>query len=104
MRFVPIKQLEQRDNQAFTRPPCALYRAMASGGDRVNAGRLPVIGYGRRATNRDGSVWAWGGNVFGQLGDGTIGDGIVRTLPGPVSNLSGVVQVGGKIYPSHGII
>jgi alpha-tubulin suppressor-like RCC1 family protein len=38
----------------------------------------------------DGSVWAWGGNWTGQLGDGTL---LARTLPIPVHGLPAIVQV-----------
>ncbi|NPC48726.1 hypothetical protein D7X99_22655 [Corallococcus sp. AB032C] len=36
------------------------------------------------ATTSDGAVWAWGGNSFGQLGDGTTTD---RLTPAPVQSL-----------------
>jgi hypothetical protein len=38
----------------------------------------------------DGTVWAWGGNSSGQLGDGTFTD---RVNPVQVSGLSGVVSI-----------
>lgn len=34
----------------------------------------------------DGSVWAWGGNAYGQLGNGTVEP---RTTPAPVSRVKG---------------
>ncbi|MGD9858265.1 MAG: hypothetical protein AB7U20_25270, partial [Planctomycetaceae bacterium] len=43
------------------------------------------------ALNADGTVWAWGQNNDGQLGDGTI---LKRTKPVQVSGLEGVVAVG----------
>ncbi|MFH1018583.1 MAG: IPT/TIG domain-containing protein [Pseudomonadota bacterium] len=38
----------------------------------------------------DGTVWAWGTNDSGQLGDGSVG---TRGLPQPVLNLSGISDV-----------
>jgi len=37
------------------------------------------------ALNSDGTLWAWGNNVRGQLGDGT---GTSRSTPGQVIGLS----------------
>ncbi|MBD8218985.1 hypothetical protein IFU40_10115 [Microbacterium sp. CFBP 13617] len=39
---------------------------------------------------KDGTVWAWGNNLYGQLGDGTTTD---RQTPAPVLNLSGVTKI-----------
>ena len=44
------------------------------------------------ALKRDGTVWAWGDNEHGQLGDGTTAD---RSTPVQVSVLTGVVAVAG---------
>ena len=43
----------------------------------------------------DGTVWAWGGNQYGQIGDGTLE---FRTLPTQVLGLSGVDSVSTKRY------
>ena len=40
--------------------------------------------------SRDGTVWAWGNNTLGQLGDGTTSS---RNVPAQVPGLSGVVAV-----------
>jgi alpha-tubulin suppressor-like RCC1 family protein len=40
----------------------------------------------------DGTVWAWGYNAFGELGDGTLTS---RTTPVRAIGLAGVVQVAG---------
>ncbi len=42
------------------------------------------------ATHTNGTVWCWGNNPFGQLGDGTTID---RSEPVQVSNLEGLVRV-----------
>jgi alpha-tubulin suppressor-like RCC1 family protein len=42
------------------------------------------------ALKNDGTVWAWGWNEFGQLGDGTVNDSAV---PVQVRNLSGVTAI-----------
>ncbi|SBW20036.1 chromosome condensation regulator RCC1 [Candidatus Protofrankia californiensis] len=42
------------------------------------------------ALRRDGTVWAWGGNNFGQLGDGTTTD---RTTPVQVVGLNQVTAI-----------
>jgi alpha-tubulin suppressor-like RCC1 family protein/subtilisin family serine protease len=44
------------------------------------------------AVKDDGTVWAWGDNNYGKLGDGT---GINRSTPVQVSGLSGVKDVAG---------
>jgi alpha-tubulin suppressor-like RCC1 family protein len=48
-------------------------------------------GYGHTvALKNDGTVWTWGRNFAGQLGDGTITD---RSSPDKVSGLSGIIAV-----------
>ncbi|SMB96533.1 Alpha-tubulin suppressor [Thermanaeromonas toyohensis ToBE] len=44
------------------------------------------------ALKSDGTVWAWGANAYGQLGDGTTTN---RLTPVQVWNLSGVVAIAG---------
>ncbi|MCB1921317.1 MAG: hypothetical protein KDJ28_15265 [Candidatus Competibacteraceae bacterium] len=42
------------------------------------------------ALRADGTVWTWGGNDRGQLGDGTTNS---RVIPAPVADLQGIVAV-----------
>ena len=49
------------------------------------------------ALKSDGTVWAWGWNIFGQLGDGTNTD---RNVPAQVSGLTDMVQIAGGQYHS----
>jgi len=44
------------------------------------------------ALRSDGTVWTWGANGFGQLGDGTMDS---RNAPAQVPGLTGVIQVAG---------
>jgi regulator of chromosome condensation (RCC1) repeat-containing protein/FIMAH domain-containing protein len=46
----------------------------------------------------DGTVWAWGGNYEGELGNGTYT--FASNTPVQVSGLSGVTAVAGGIYHS----
>ena len=55
-------------------------------GERAGAGILPQLGgvvevvggmHHALARDRDGTVWAWGHNGFGQVGDGSVNDGTV---------------------------
>jgi len=58
----------------------------------------PYFKYGYSlALKSDGTVWAWGYNFFGQLGDGT---NIHRNTPVQVSGLTGAVQVSAGSYHS----
>ncbi len=47
------------------------------------------------AVKSDGTVWAWGGNFVGQLGDGTF---INTVTPVQVSGLTSVASLGGRGY------
>ena len=57
----------------------------------VAAGYAPKFGHGLEVRS-DGTVWAWGDNRFGQLGDGTT---TTRLAPVQVTGLAGVTQVAG---------
>jgi len=52
------------------------------------------------ALKNDGTVWAWGGNSFGTLGDGTFTD---RSTPVQVVGLTAVTSLGGRGYHSLAI-
>ncbi|SET99274.1 Alpha-tubulin suppressor [Stigmatella erecta] len=57
-----------------------------------------VAGYSHLlAVRTDGSVWAWGANDHGQLGDGSTTN---RSVPVQVQGLSGVVSVAAGFYHS----
>jgi alpha-tubulin suppressor-like RCC1 family protein len=45
------------------------------------------------ALKADGTVWAWGSDGFGQLGDGTVGSPSVRATPGQVTGLTNVKAI-----------
>lgn len=61
-------------------------RAAFKGATRVAGGYYHSI-----ALREDGTVWAWGCNGYGELGDGTTSTG--RSVPWPVSGLWDVVAV-----------
>ena len=69
-------------------------KGIAAGGHpkyfRVDGSVQDDDGFGLALMN-DGSVWAWGVNSFGQLGDGT--QKSYPSLPAPVKGLSGVAAV-----------
>lgn len=48
------------------------------------------------AIKRNGSLWAWGYNAYGQVGDGTWNNS--RSAPNAVQNLNCVVDVGSSFY------
>ena len=64
----------------------------------AGGGKDPYFKYGYSlALKSDGTVWAWGYNFFGQLGDGT---NIHRNTPVQVSGLTGAVQISAGSYHS----
>ncbi len=66
---------------ANTAPSLKTFTSVVSGGDDFSL-----------ALKSDGTVWAWGSNSFGQLGDGTTTD---RLIPVQVSGLSGITNIAG---------
>jgi len=66
-----------------------------TGATGVRAGGLHSL-----ALKADGSVWAWGRNYSGQLGDGSTRD---RNSPGQVSGLTGVTAIASGPDGSHNL-
>lgn len=68
--------------------------SLASGDPQLAGG-----GHHSLALKPDGTVWAWGQNDFGQLGNGTASDSTipvqVLTVPGKTDNFSGVTAITG---------
>lgn len=51
----------------------------------ISAGRYHSV-----VLKNDGTVWAWGWNYYGELGDGTT---VQRTTPVQVSGLNNIISV-----------
>src|SRR5262249_22024037 len=45
------------------------------------------------ARRKNGSVWCWGKNDYGQIGDGTWGKGRVATVPSKVKGIDDAVEI-----------
>lgn len=68
--------------------------------ERISLGSVTVIGAGQYhslATRNNGTVWAWGHNSGGQLGDGTTAD---SASPVQVVGLTDAVELAGGWYHS----
>jgi alpha-tubulin suppressor-like RCC1 family protein len=52
--------------------------------------RMVANAFGSAALRHDGTVWSWGRNYYGQVGNGTTSS---RTVPGPIPDLTGIVAV-----------
>jgi alpha-tubulin suppressor-like RCC1 family protein len=61
----------------------------------VAAGQTHVL-----ALRKDGTVWAWGQNRSGQLGDGS---GVDRDRPVKVMNMTGVVDIAAGSFQSYAL-
>ncbi|MFC5404793.1 S-layer homology domain-containing protein [Cohnella soli] len=61
----------------------------------ITAGSLHTM-----ALKSNGTVWAWGYNYYGQLGNGKTGS---STVPVQVSNLSGVISISAKYMQSSAV-
>jgi len=57
--------------------------------------------YSGYALKNDGTVWAWGSNEIGQLGDGTTTE---RRSPVQVKNLTGVKEIAGSIASAFALL
>ncbi len=60
-----------------------------------NVKAISAGGWHSVALREDSTVWAWGWNQDGQLGDGSTTD---RTIPTKVPNLNGVIQIAAGTY------
>lgn len=60
-----------------------------------------ISNYSGFALKKDGTVWSWGSNRVGQLGDGTTTD---RHSPTQVPNLSGVKEIAGSIGATYALL
>ena len=76
------KELGIQDDGWFRTP---VHPQLPSPAVDVSSGRLHTL-----ALLADGTVWAWGGNSYGQLGDGTRTD---FRLPGQVPGLGSVIAI-----------
>ena len=73
----------------------ALFEASSKG--LLNVKNVVGGRYHSLALKEDGTVWAWGDNFYGQLGDGTFDN---KTIPVQVSELTGVKAIAGGGYHS----
>jgi RHS repeat-associated protein len=74
----------------FTATSGQTFRVATAAAQSANAPSIAAGEYHTVALGSSGMVWAWGLNSSGQLGDGTY---LQRSLPSPVSGLSGVKSV-----------
>ncbi|MCA0430781.1 MAG: T9SS type A sorting domain-containing protein [Bacteroidetes bacterium] len=61
----------------------------------TNAISISAGGWHSLALKSDGTVWCWGWNADGQVGDGTIID---KTIPTQVSGLTGIIKISAGSY------
>ena len=66
-----------------------------------NAVTLAASGNSAFAVRRDGTVWAWGDDGAGELGDGQ--PSVVRTLPVRVRGLRDVVSIAGGTFSAYAL-
>ena len=62
--------------------------------DFIVTGAVATGGYASHALKADGTVWSWGANDIGQVGDGTLAD---RVIPVQVSTLVGVMAIAASV-------
>ncbi len=77
-------------------------QVVGPGGVGVLSGITAIAANGNHnlALKSDGTVWAWGDNQFGELGNGSGGPGLISTTPVQVLNLSGMTAVAAGFYHS----
>ena len=74
-------------------------QVLGPGGSGYLTGMVAIAGavYHSLALRSDGTVWAWGNNAYGELGNGTFTE---SETPVQVGGLSGVVAIAGGDYHS----
>jgi alpha-tubulin suppressor-like RCC1 family protein len=65
----------------------------------TDVARIAIGSHHYLAIRSDGTLWSWGDNYSGQLGDGTTN---YRNSPAPVPAASGSVQMDGG--PNHTVV
>jgi hypothetical protein len=66
----------------------------------TNVIAIRAAGYGSYALKSDGTVWAWGYNVFGEIGDGTTTQ---RNTPVQVAGLTNIRAITASYYNGYAI-
>jgi alpha-tubulin suppressor-like RCC1 family protein len=65
-------------------------RVLTASGPLTGVVAIAAGGMGGMALREDGTVWIWGDNTFGQLGDDST---VARSLAGPVAGLQDVIAI-----------
>ncbi|MHB1127541.1 MAG: RCC1 domain-containing protein [Bacillota bacterium] len=88
------------DNAGLSRSSPVQVKGAGGSGYLTNVVAIASGGYISLALKSDGTVWAWGNNSAGQLGDGTVNN---RLAPVQVSGLTNVVAVAAASGGSHSV-
>jgi len=96
---IPVQVLDPEYGTGFLNGVIQVAAAGASGAGATATGHTVAL-------KADGTVWAWGQNFYGQLGDGTNGSGTSKETPVQVKDeegmdtLQGVISVAAGAYHS----
>ena len=88
------------DGSTDTRYTPVQVKGLDGDGYLTDVVEISAGGHHSLALKDDGTVWAWGNNDFGQLGDGSSGGDADKLTPVQVSGLSGVVEISAGWYHS----